>query len=373
MNTHIQLTAPHYKHFSDETKHEVSFFGRMFEAAASYYAVTGKATFLHVAIKAADLICKEQAAGAPALQVSNCPELEVGLAKLYRITGQTQYLAAASVLVKNMITMSSQSSRSDFHSRIGRDTKRDQYSIATDGVPFLSDGEITGHAVASSYGFMGALDVAVLTGNEDLVNRVESKWNNLVKTKLYITGATGHKRCYEGYASEYELPNEYAYGEMCSTIGVMLWAHRMFMVKGDAKYMNVLERVLYNQFSAGLGATGDRFFYESPLVWTSRTDIHSGLFSRYRWDACPCCPPNLCRAYPILPQFMYGIKEDNLYVNLFVSGSGRVTIRGEDIALKQTTDYPWNGKISLTVQSKNPVDFKLQVIFRYGVRAEVTG
>ena len=172
MNTDIQIRNPNYKHFSDDTKHEVSFFGRMFEAAVAYYAVTGKFNFLNVAIKAADLICKEQATGAPALQVSNHPDLEVGLVKLYRITGEKKYLDAANVLVNNMITMSSQSSRSDFHSRIGRDTKRDQYGIAMDGVPFLSDGEITGHAVASSYGFMGALDVAMLTGNEDLIKHI---------------------------------------------------------------------------------------------------------------------------------------------------------------------------------------------------------
>jgi uncharacterized protein len=361
MNTDLQIRNPDYRHFSDETKHEVSFFGRMFEAAAAYYAVTGKSAFLNVALKAADLICKEQAAGAPALQVSNHPDLEVGLIKLYRITGEKKYLDAANVLVKNMITMSSQSSRSDFHSRIGRDTKRDKYSIAMDGVPFLSEGEITGHAVASSYGFMGALDVAMLTGNEDLVKRVESKWNNLVKSKIYITGATGHKKCYEGYALEYELPNEYAYGEFCSAIGIMLWAHRMFLIKGDAKYMNILERVLYNQFSACLASSGDRFFYESPLVWNSRTDIHSGLFSRYRWDACPCCPPNVCRTYPIIPQFMYAVKEDNLYVNLFVSSFGKVNIKGEEVMLRQNTDYPWNGNMSLTLETKNPVDISLHI------------
>jgi len=313
--------------------HELYNMGHLYEAATAHYQATGKRSLLNIALKNADLLGKVFGPGknedAPGHQV-----IEMGLVKLYRATGDPQYLKLAKFLLDT------------------RGPGGNSYHQSHEK-PY-EQSEAVGHAVRASYMYSGMADVAALTGDRRYLQAIDRIWDNVVSKKLYLTGgigATGHG---EAFGKAYELPNETAYCETCAAIGNVMWNHRMFLFHGHAKYIDVLERTLYNGLISGVSLEGDRFFYPNPLA-------SHGQHQRSPWFGCACCPGNIARFVASVPGYVYAQTGDRLYVNLFARGSATLETAGRTVVLTQETQYPWDGKIKLTVNPKPAGRFVLCV------------
>ncbi len=313
--------------------HELYNMGHLYEAAVAYYQATGKRTLLDVAIKNADFLDTVFGPGkkgtAPGHQI-----IEMGLARLYRTTGDEKYLKLAKFFL---------------------DTRGPGGSIYNQSHrKVVEQREAVGHAVRASYMYCGMADVAALTGDDSYLKAIDRIWENVVAKKLYITGGIGAKSDGEAFGKNYELPNAKAYCETCAAIGNVMWNHRMFLFHGDAKYIDVLERTLYNGLISGVSLSGDRFFYPNPLE--SR-----GQHRRSAWFSCACCPTNVTRFIPSVPGYVYAHSENKLYVNLFVSGSGTIITKDNAVRIKQKTRYPWDGSVKMTVEPRSPAKFTICV------------
>ncbi|MHC4346093.1 MAG: glycoside hydrolase family 127 protein, partial [Planctomycetota bacterium] len=237
----------------------------------------------------------------------------------------------------------------------GRAHGRELYgSYCQDHKPVAEQDEPVGHAVRAGYLYCGMADVAALTGRTDYIKALDRIWLNVVSKKLYITGGIGATGKGEAFGEDYELPNTTAYCETCAAIANALWNHRMFLLKGDAKYIDVLERVIYNGFLSGVSLSGEMFFYRNPLA-------SDGKKQRSPWFGCACCPTNVVRFIPSVPGYVYATKGETLYVNLFISGSGTVNLPNNKTVLKQQTRYPWEGDIRITVEPEKPKEFAICV------------
>ena len=313
--------------------HELYNMGHLYEAAVAHYQATGKRTLLDVAIKNADFLDKVFGPGknetAPGHQI-----IEMGLARLYLATGNEKYLRLAKFFLDT------------------RGPGGDEYNQSHRKV--LEQGEAVGHAVRASYMYCGMADVAALTGDRSYVKAIDRIWNNVVTKKLYITGGIGARGGGEAFGRNYELPNASAYCETCAAIGNVMWNHRMFLFEADAKYIDVLERTLYNALISGVSLRGDSFFYPNPL------ESH-GQHSRSPWFPCACCPGNITRFIASVPRYAYAQAGDNLYVNLFVTGSGTVRMKNNTVRVKQQTRYPWDGVVKMTVEPEHSAEFAVCV------------
>ncbi len=322
--------------------HELYNVGHMYEAAVAHFAVTGKRALLDVARKNADLIDKtfgpapDQLKGVPGHQ-----EIEIGLCKLYRATGETRYLD----LAKFFIDMRG---RSDLRGKVFG-------PYCQDHIPVVQQTEAVGHAVRAGYLYTGMADVAALTGDRALIAAIDALWENVVSKKMHLTGGIGARRSGEAFGDNYELPNETAYLETCAAIANALWNQRMFLLHGDAKYIDVLERVIYNGFLSGISISGDEFFYPNPLA--SR-----GGYARSKWFGCSCCPVNVVRFIPQIASFTYAQRDETVYVNLFVASQAALKTPAGAVTLIQTTDYPWNGHVRIEVKpDKERLTFPLKI------------
>lgn len=343
LQPHIQLVEPGYRHFTDEGTRTCELYdlGHLIESAVACSELAGGKSYLDTARKAADLITREYAPGRLE-NPSGHPEIELALARLYRATGNRTYLETAAALVE----------------RAWQKT-----TLWSNGRPALGHDEAWGHAVAMLYLYSGATEVAVLTGNDALRSLLLRKWENLAGRKLYLTGGVGHGAFHEGFAPDYVLPSDKAYCETCAAIALVFWNYRLFRATGDARHLDVLERTLYNGFLAGVSLSGDRFFYPNPLA--SR-----GNYQRTPWFGCPCCPVNVIRFLPTVPGMIYATRGGTLLVNLFVGGTGRLKIAGEEVEIRQQTRYPWDGRVALTLNPRHPLDFALNVRIPGWVRSQ---
>jgi DUF1680 family protein len=328
--------------------HELYNLGHFYEAAAAHYQATGKKSLLAVAVKSADLVAKEFGPG----KRTNPPgheEIEIGLVKLYRATGKTKYLDLAKFFID---------ARGKTEGRIpfGREGSQEllygQY--AQDDKPFIEQTEAVGHAVRAGYLYAGAADVAALTGDRAYIAALEKIWADVVGTKIYITGGIGAAGGWEGYGPAYRLPNASAYAETCANIAAFLWNSRMLRLELDAKYADVMERILYNGVLSGISLSGNRFFYTNPLT-------SYGSHERVAWFGCACCPPNVARILASVPGYFYAASDDKVYVNLFAQGTGKLKAGGTDLEIVQTTEYPWKGDVRIEVKPGKAVDFTLCV------------
>lgn len=323
--------------------HEQYCAGHMYEAAAAHYQVTGEKTFLDVATKNADLMCKvfnaDNRTDPPGHQ-----EIEIGLCKLYRVTGDEKYLAQAKFFLD-------QRGRKGNRGSDGNGGLYGMYS--QDHIPVTEQTTAVGHSVRAAYLYTGMADVAALTGNMDYIKAIDTIWTDVADTKLYITGGIGAAGGHEGFGGHYELPNRTAYCETCASIANILWNHRMFMMKGQSKYIDVLEQTLYNAALAGISLEGDRFFYPNVL--------ESLGSSRSPWFGCACCPSNVARFIPSVPGFAYAHKDNDLYVNLFIGGNAAVETDDNKITLSQQTDYPWKGDVKIAVEPEKEGSFAVCV------------
>jgi len=320
--------------------HELYNLGHLYEAAVAHYQATGKTNLLAVAVKSADLICKTFGPGPSQLkEPPGHEEIEIGLVKLYRATGDRKYLDEAKFFCDIR-------GRADTHKLRG-DNQQDHK-------PILEQTEAVGHSVRAGYLYCGVADVAALTGDAAYVTAIDRLWENVVGKKMHLTGGIGAQADGEAFGPNYDLPNASAYNETCAAIANALWNERMFLLHGDAKYIDVLERVIYNGFLSGIAMTGDRFFYPNPLE-------NDGKYERSQWFGCSCCPVNDVRFIPEIASFIYATRGSNAYVNLFIGGDATLDIEGTPVVVKQETRYPWDGKITLTLDPKTAKKFTLNI------------
>lgn len=320
--------------------HELYNCGHLYEAAVAHYRATGKRNFLDIAIKNADLVCQVFGYGEGQIKYpSGHPIIEMALAKLYRVTGEQRYLDQARYFVEET-------------GRLSNGRKPSMYS--QDHMPILEQDEIVGHAVRAGYLYSGVADVAALTGDSAYFNALSRVWDNLVNKKLYITGGMGSRAQGEGFGPNYELHNHTAYCESCASIANVYWNYRMFLATGDAKYMDVLERALYNGVLSGISLSGDRFFYDNPLE-------SQGEHMRQEWFGCACCPGNLTRFIASVPGYVYAVQGNDIYVNLYMQGDSDIDTQNNKVLLSQTTAYPWEGKVTLKVDPQEEQHFAIKL------------
>lgn len=325
--------------------HELYNSGHLFEAAAAHYYATGKSNFLNIALKNADLLTQVFGPGkrndAPGHEI-----VEMGLVRLYRITHEQKYLNLAKFFI-------------DCRGK-SPDPKRSYFQ---DQAPITQQDEAVGHAVRAGYLYSGVADVAALTGNKDYINAIDKIWDNMVSKKFYITGGIGAVHDGERFGENYELPNLTAYNETCAAIANVYWNYRMFLLHGDAKYMDVMERSLYNNVIAGVGLDGKTFFYPNPLECDLHFKFNSdNTLDRQPWFDCSCCPTNLCRFIASVPGYIYAQKQSNIFVNLFVTSATKVTMDGKtSVSLDMKTQYPWKGDIQIAVNPSKKSNFSINL------------
>ena len=304
--------------------HELYNSGHLIESAVAHYRATGKKTFLNVAIKNADLVCKTFGPNEGQIhRPGGHPIIEMALCKLYKVTGNKKYLEGAKYFV-------------DETGRCTDGHRPSEYS--QDHMPILQQEEIVGHAVRAGYLYSGVADVAALTGDKAYQEALERIWENMSSKKLFITGGIGSRPQGEGFGPNYELNNHTAYCETCAAIANVYWNYRMFLATGESKYIDVCERALYNNVLSGVSLSGDKFFYDNPLE-------SDGEHERQKWFGCACCPGNITRFVASVPGYIYARQGKDIFVNLYAQGKAKIG----NIELEQTTDYPWDGKIRIKV------------------------
>lgn len=325
-----------------DDSHELYDLGHLFEAAAAHYQATGKRSLLDVAIRAADLLDRTFGPGKasiwPGHQVT-----EMGLVRLSRVTGEVRYLALAKFLIDERGPAPG-----------GRTNPRGlEYNQAQ--VRAVEQSEPVGHAVRAMYMYAGMADVAALTGDAAYARALDRIWTSTVGGKLYVTGGIGSTGAGEAFGKPYELPNMTAYNETCASVGMDFWNHRLFLLHGDGRYVDVLERTLYNALLSGVALDGRTYFYPNPLE-------SAGQHQRSPWFGVACCPGNITRFMASLPGYLYAHEGDTVYVNLYASSTATVeTSGGRRVSLRQQTGYPWSGAVSLTVTPDTARTFALRL------------
>ncbi|TSA26506.1 MAG: glycoside hydrolase family 127 protein [Ignavibacteriales bacterium] len=312
---------------NEEGSHELYNVGHLYEAAVAHFMATKKKTLLNVALKNANLVCNVFGPGKISLP-SGHQEIEIGLVKLYRVTGKEKYLK----LAKFLLDM-----RGDY---VNGRKSWGEYN--QDHKPVIEQDEAVGHAVRAGYMYSGMADVAALTGDKDYLKALDKIWNNVAGKKLYLTGGVGATGSWEGFGKNYDLPNASAYNETCASIANVFWNHRMFLLSGEAKYLDVMERTLYNALLSGISMKGNSFFYPNPLE-------SFGTHERAAWFDCACCPTNVTRFISSVANYMYAVKGNELFVNLFTNNETEIKLNNGKVNLKQRTNYPWDGKIMIVV------------------------
>jgi DUF1680 family protein len=319
--------------------HELYDLGHLYEAAVAHYQATGKRTLLDIAIKSADLLTQTFGPGKKAIWPGH-QITEMGLAKLYRVTGNEQYLQ----LAKFMLDVRGP----DGDKGAGREYNQSHIKV-------VDQTEAVGHAVRATYMYSGMADVAALTGDQSYVNAVDKIWENVVGKKLYITGGIGATGRGEAFGANYELPNMTAYNETCAAVGNDFWNYRLFLLHGDARYIDVMERTLYNGLISGVSLDGKSFFYPNPLE-------SIGQHERQPWFGVACCPGNITRFLSSVSGYMYAHRGETIYVNLYAAGTGEIDLDGKrTVTLKQETRYPWDGAVKMTVTPSAPGAFAINV------------
>lgn len=351
----------------EDLSHEFYNLGHMVDAACAHYQATGSTKFLNIARRYADCVVREvgddpgQACVVPGHQIA-----EMALARLYVLLNSEEYKKAnkssANQLADSFAPERYLEQAKFFLDYRGKTSFKTQYSQSHR--PVVSQDEAVGHAVRAGYMYSGMADVAALTGDSAYIKAIDNIWNNIVQKKYYITGGVGATNHGEAFGGNYELPNLTAYNETCAAIAMVYLNQRMFLMRGNAKYIDCLERTLYNGVISGMAIDGGSFFYPNPLE--SR-----GNYERKAWFGCACCPSNLCRFIPSLPGYVYAVKDNDLFVNLYTANTSTVSINGKNVTLEETTRYPWDGDISIKIAKTKAKQFRMMVRIPGWVRNEV--
>lgn len=325
--------------------HELYNLGHMVDAACAHYQATGSTKFLDIAKRYADCVVREvgpgknQACVVPGHQIA-----EMALARLYSLTGDKRYLDEAKFFL-------------DYR---GKTNIKNSYSQSQ--VPVIEQNEAVGHAVRAGYMYSGMADVAALTGDSAYIKAIDAIWNNIVNKKYYLTGGVGALHNGEAFGANYELPNLTAYNETCAAIAMVYFNQRMFMLHGDSKYIDCLERTLYNGVISGMSIDGGKFFYPNPLASDGKYKFNAdNTIERQPWFGCACCPSNLCRFIPSVPGYMYAVKDNSVYVNLFSDNTSTISVGKGKVVLREKTMYPWNDDVRIDVVSNSAGKFNMKI------------
>ncbi len=348
----------------EDLSHEFYNLGHLCEAAVAHYQATGKKSLLNIAKAYADCVIREvgpkpgQASVVPGHQIA-----EMGLAKLYVATGDKKYLDMAKFFLdkRGVKDPAWTNKRGRMYDKDGYMHSLSEYSQSH--LPVLEQDEAVGHAVRAGYMYAGMADVAALTGDKGYIDAIDRIWDNIITKKYYITGGVGATASGEAFGKNYELPNMSAYCETCAAIAQVYLNYRLFLLHGDSKYYDALERTLYNGVISGISIDGGRFFYPNPLQ-------SMGQHQRQPWFGCACCPSNAARFIPSVPQYVYAVKDNNFYVNLFMGNTTKVKVGGKNVELEQVTNYPWDGDITMNIK-KASGKFALNIRIPGWVRGEV--
>ena len=343
INTFFTLTGLENR-WDNMDKHEMYCAGHMIEAGVAYYNVTSKRKLLDVCIRMADHM---MTVFGPDKRhwVPGHEEIELALVKLYQTTGEKKYLEFANWLLEQ------RGHGYGSHGKLDRPWNAAYYQ---DDIPVREMSEIGGHAVRSMYLYCGMADVAAYTGDQGYIDALNRLWDDVVLRNMYITGGIGQSASNEGFTEDYDLPNLTAYCETCASVGMVLWNWRMNQFTGDSKYIDVLERSLYNGALAGISLAGDKFFYVNPLE-------SMGNHHRQAWYGCACCPSQVCRFLPSIGNYIYGVSNDALWVNLYMGNQADVVMGKKTLSLTQETHYPWDGAVALKVGMKGSLKTQLRL------------
>jgi len=335
-----------------ELSHELYNSGHLYEAAAAHYHATGKRNLLDIALKNADLVCTtfghNKRHVAPGHEV-----VEMGLVKLYRITGKKEYLETAKYFIEERGHYSGYDPASKDLWKNG--------AYWQDHIPVVDQKEALGHAVRAGYLYAAVADVAALTGDKDFIKAIDTIWNNVVRKKIYVQGGIGAVGDGERFGENYELPNATAYNETCAAIANVYWNHRMFLLHGESKYIDILEKSLYNGLISGVGMDGKSFFYTNAMEIKNMYSHRDMEAERSGWFTCSCCPTNVTRLIPSVPGYVYAQKNNDIYVNLFVSGNASFTIDKKQVEIEQKNNYPWDGNLTFNINPKSQMAFNVLV------------
>jgi uncharacterized protein len=328
-----------------EVGHEMYCLGHMIQGAIAYYRATGDSTLMDAGMRMVDNFVLPNFGPGPNQKpiISGHPEIEMALIELYRTTGKRQYVDLAGYILHG-------------DRRWTIEPQRVVYMFC--GIPFTSRTKLEGHAVRAMYACCGATDYYLETGDQEYWNTLNLLWEDLTRRQMYVTGGVGARSQWEAFGDAYELPNAQAYGESCAAIGNMMWNWRMLAASGEAKFTDVIERALYNGINSGMSLDGITYCYRNPLAF----DPSSGEHIRNPWYDVTCCPPNLERTFSALPGYFYSTSKDGLFVHLYDNSTLDWRLEnGTAIKVKQTTNYPWQGDIQLTVTPENAAEFTVHV------------
>lgn len=354
LNTYYSSFAPDARWTNLRDCHELYCAGHLMEAAVAYYNSTGKRKLLDVMCRMADHI--DSKFGPEPGKMRGYPgheEIELALVRLYRATGNKRYLDLAKFFIDERGTEPSFFIE-EARKRGARMSSRRLPSMQAHK-PVREQKEAVGHAVRAVYLYTGMADVGAETGDKKLLAVCRTLWENITRRKMYVTGGVGARHADEAFGANYELPNVRAYAETCAAIGLVFFARRMLEIKGNAEYADILELALFNGALAGLSLDGENYFYVNPLAYDGSTPFNRGAGGRKPWFDCSCCPTNLARFLPALGEYLYSINENSVYVHLYAPSEANLEIGSTGLNISQATDYPWDGKVTLTVHSETPV------------------
>jgi len=352
LNSHFAVVEPEKRWRNLRDAHELYCAGHLIEAAVAHYQATGKRTLLDVMQRYADYI--DFVFGPKPGQVRGyCghEEIELALVKLYRVTGEKRYLRLSGYFVNergrepNYFALEAEAR--------GEDPTRFPYEYNQSHKPVREQTEVTGHAVRAMYLYSAMADLAGELNDESLFAACKTLWRHLITKRLYLTGGLGSSWRNEGFTRDYDLPNETAYAETCAGIGLVFWAHRLSQLECDSEYADVMERALYNNVLSSVSLGGRTFFYDNPLAATTH--------ERQAWFSCACCPPNLARLLASFGGCVYAQSETDVVVHLYVGSHAQLSVGGQRVGVVQETAYPWQGAVTIRIESESPIRFGLRL------------
>ncbi len=369
LNTYFTIKAPTLRFTNLQEGHELYTAGHLMEAAVAYYKSTGKDKFLRIMCRFADLICEvfseeHNSKGYPGHQ-----EIEIGLFKLYEVTGNERYLELAKSFIERRGMAPNyfleEEKKPEFH-KIFPELANYDPIYSQSHLPVREQTTAEGHAVRAVYMYCAAADIAAQYQDKGLLETCERVWNNIVNRRMYITGSIGSSGIWERFTTDYDLPNNCNYSETCASIGLALFSRRMAQIYRDSKYIDVAEKALYNTVLSGIAMDGKSFFYVNPLeIWPenclSGTSKEHVKPVRQKWFGVSCCPPNIARTLSSLGEYIYFADAESIWINLFVSGSTKVIIDNHELRITVQTDFPNDGKVRIEVECDEKVQAKIAI------------
>jgi DUF1680 family protein len=370
LNTYYTLKEPENRWTNLAECHELYCAGHFFEAAAAYYNATKKSKVLDIACRFADYI--DMTFGPEEGKIHGYDghqEIELGLFKLYKVTKNKKYLNLSKYFLDERgtephffdIEWEKRGKTNFWPGGVMREWGKSYFQAH---MPVRQQESAEGHAVRAVYMCMAMADVAAETGDMELFNACRRLWENIVLKRMYITGGIGSTSIGEAFTFDYDLPNDTVYSETCASIGLAFFAHRMLMIESKSEYADIMERALYNTIIGGMSQDGKGFFYVNPLevkpeACEKNPTKHHVKPTRQKWFTCACCPPNVTRTLTSLGQYIYTVNKDTIYTNLYIGGEAVINVGDDEVKLVQETDYPWDGKVSIKVFTKETAKFTL--------------